>query len=72
MSAYEEAWNAFRGVVDDVELDRLLTGVERETAHDCAEKIREAAQGDPVTGLCPKVSTAKGAARLIDPEVSDR
>jgi hypothetical protein len=41
-------------------------------AHLLAEVIREAAQGDPVTGLCPKVSTAKGAARLIDPEVSDR
>lgn len=39
MSAYEEAWDAFRGVVTDVELDRLLKGIERETAHNCAEKI---------------------------------
>lgn len=64
MSAYEEAWDAFRGVVDDVELDRLLRGVERETAHECAEKIRT-----DNTRACA-VATQQYFANLVDPEVS--
>jgi hypothetical protein len=65
MSAYEEAWDAFRGVLTDVELDRLLTAVERETAHECAEKIRT-----DNTRACA-IATQQYFANLIDPEVSD-
>ncbi|MFI0211979.1 hypothetical protein ACH4OV_25325 [Streptomyces diastaticus] len=38
-------------------------------AHELAEEIREAARGSYPSGLCPAVSTAKGAADLIDPDV---
>lgn len=73
MSAYEEAWDTFRGYVTDVELDRLLKGVEREHAHELAEKIRaEVRQLKADEVLEPdKDWTAAGAADLIDPEVSD-
>ncbi|MFE3144762.1 hypothetical protein [Streptomyces scopuliridis] len=47
-----------------------INGILRAHAHELAEQIREAAKGIPPHGLCPRVSTAKGAARLIDPEFS--
>jgi hypothetical protein len=65
VSAYEEAWDAFRGVVSDVELDRLLKGVEREHAHELAEKIRSA----PFKEHLLQRHQRERAARLIDPEV---
>lgn len=55
---------------DDSELDIVCKFVEwlpDMIRHNEAEKIRAAAQGDPVTGYCPAVSTAKGAAGLVDP-----
>ncbi|MFE1089566.1 hypothetical protein ACFW5K_19970 [Streptomyces albidoflavus] len=38
-------------------------------AHEMAEEIREASRGSYPSGMCPAVSTARGAADLIDPNV---
>lgn len=47
----------------------ILNHLLRLHAHELAEQIREAARGSYPSGLCPVVSTAKGAADLIDPDV---
>lgn len=74
MSAYERAWDAFRGVVDDVELDRLLRGVEHETAHGCAERLRNIHGTDEGSdwNWWDAATIPGNCADLIDPEVSDR
>ncbi|MYW28328.1 hypothetical protein [Streptomyces sp. SID2119] len=67
-------WYALRnaGMTDEQIANSLATydaSVKRVALEDAADLIRDASLGHYPSGMCPAVSTAKGAASLIDPRI---
>ncbi|MEV4971981.1 hypothetical protein [Streptomyces scopuliridis] len=74
MSAREELFEVLTGGPGSLapgeadDMNRLIDAY----AHELAEQIRDASRGLYPSGMCPAVSTAKGAANLIDPHTDTR